>query len=120
MGSRFAPVSLVAVFLSQGFLIWVVSLPVQASAPQGARLGVLDWIGAAVWAVGIGFEAVGDHQLSRFKSDPANHGKVMDRGLWRYTRHPNYFGDFTVCWGLYLIAVAPGGGSSGRSCCRPC
>ncbi len=108
-GSRFVLVSLVAVFLFQGLLIWIVSLPVQGSAPQGDRLGVLDWIGVAVWAVGIAFEAVGDYQLARFKSDPANRGKVMDRGLWRYTRHPNYFGDFTVWWGIYLIALSTGG-----------
>ncbi len=108
-GARFPLVSLVTVFLFQGVLIWVVSLPVQGSAPQGDRLGVLDWVGVFVWAVGIVFEAVGDQQLSRFKSDPANGGKVMDRGLWRYTRHPNYFGDFLVWWGIYLIALSTGG-----------
>jgi steroid 5-alpha reductase family enzyme len=108
-GARFPLVSLVVVFLFQGLLIWIVSLPVQASAPQGGRLGVLDWVGAAICVVGIAFESVGDYQLARFKSDPANHGKVMDRGLWRYTRHPNYFGDFTVWWGIYLIALSTGG-----------
>jgi steroid 5-alpha reductase family enzyme len=69
-GSRFVLVSLVSVFLFQGFLIWVVSLPVQGSAPQGDRLSVLDWIGVAAWVVGITFEAVGDYQLARFESDP--------------------------------------------------
>lgn len=103
--------SLFVVFWLQGALIWVVSLPVQVAMadPTPAGLGLLDWIGTAVWAVGLTFEAVGDWQLSRFKADPANRGKVMDRGLWRYTRHPNYFGDFCVWWGIWLVALAAGG-----------
>ncbi len=64
--------------------------------------------GVALWAVGLVFETVGDAQLSRFKADPANRGKVLDRGLWRYTRHPNYFGDFCVWWGLWLVAAEAG------------
>jgi steroid 5-alpha reductase family enzyme len=68
----------------------------------------LDIVGIALWCVGMLFETAGDLQLARFKSDPANKGKVMDRGLWRYTRHPNYFGDFCVWWGLYAIALATG------------
>jgi steroid 5-alpha reductase family enzyme len=107
-GERFALWSLATVFLLQGALIWVVSLPIQAAAPQPDRLGLLDGIGAAVWAVGMFFEAVGDLQLSRFKADPANRGTVMQRGLWRYTRHPNYFGDFLLWWGIYLIALSTG------------
>ena len=106
-GDRFWIVSLGQVFLLQGALMWVVSLPVQAgsvpASPDG--LGILAIAGAAAWAVGLFFEAVGDWQLSRFKADPDNAGKVMDRGLWRYTRHPNYFGDFMVWWGLYLVAL---------------
>jgi steroid 5-alpha reductase family enzyme len=66
--------------------------------------GVLLWVGTTVWAIGLFFEAVGDAQLNRFRADPASKGQVMDRGLWRYTRHPNYFGDATVWWGLWLIA----------------
>jgi steroid 5-alpha reductase family enzyme len=102
--------SLFVVFWLQGALIWVVSLPVQVAMadPTPAGLGPLDWVGTAVWAVGLTFEAVGDWQLSRFKADPANRGKVMDRGLWRYTRHPNYFGDFCVWWGIWLVALAAG------------
>ncbi len=107
-GARFPLVSLVSVFLLQGALIWIVSLPLQAAAPRPDRLGPLDWIGAGVWAVGLLFEALGDAQLSRFKADPAHRGAVMDRGLWRYTRHPNYFGDFLVWWGIYLIALSTG------------
>jgi steroid 5-alpha reductase family enzyme len=69
----------------------------------------LDLAGLAVWLVGFGFEAVGDAQLARFKADPSNRGKVMDRGLWAYTRHPNYFGECLMWWGLFLIALAAPG-----------
>jgi len=106
-GARFWLVSLGKVFLLQGLLMWVVSLPVQGgqlpSTPDG--LGPLAFAGAALWALGLFFESVGDWQLARFKADPANQGRVMDRGLWRYTRHPNYFGDFLVWWGIYLVAL---------------
>ncbi|MXZ30593.1 MAG: DUF1295 domain-containing protein [Acidimicrobiia bacterium] len=104
--------SLVMVFGLQGALIVVVSLPVQAvvGASGGpSALGPLDWLGCAVWAVGLAFETTGDEQLRRFKSDPANRGAVLQRGLWRYTRHPNYFGDFCVWWGSYLVAASAGG-----------
>ena len=74
-----------------------------------AGLGPLDGVAIALFAVGLFFEAVGDWQLTRFKADPANRGRVLDHGLWRYTRHPNYFGDATLWWGLYLFAVAAGG-----------
>jgi steroid 5-alpha reductase family enzyme len=107
-GDGFALVSLATVFLLQGALMWVVSLPVQAAATEPDRLGPLDALGAALWGVGIFFEAVGDSQLARFKADPANRGRVMQRGLWRYTRHPNYFGDFLVWWGIYVIALSTG------------
>ena len=70
--------------------------------------GWMDAAGMAVWCIGMFFETVGDWQLARFKADPNSAGRVMDRGLWRYTRHPNYFGDFCVWWGIYLIAVAGG------------
>jgi steroid 5-alpha reductase family enzyme len=74
-----------------------------------ARWTALDLAGAAIFAVGLFFEAVGDEQLRRFKADPAQRGKVMDRGLWRYTRHPNYFGDAVVWWGLFAVAAATPG-----------
>jgi len=109
-GDRFPIVSLYTVFGLQGVLMWIVSLPVQAAqvpdTPSG--LVLLDYAGIALWCVGMFFETVGDLQLARFKADPGNAGKVMDRGLWRYTRHPNYFGDFCVWWGLYAIALATG------------
>ena len=107
-GTRFWWVSLFTVFLLQGVLMFVVSLPIQVAGAgeTPVRLGVLDVVGALVWAVGLAFEAIGDLQLSRFKADPASRGKVMDQGLWRYTRHPNYFGDSLVWWGIGLVALA--------------
>jgi steroid 5-alpha reductase family enzyme len=107
-GDRFWIVSLVNVFLLQAALVWIVSLPVQGASAQDASLGWLDWVGVALWAVGLFFEGVGDAQMARFKADSANRGKVMDRGLWRLTRHPNYFGDFCVWWGIGLIALSSG------------
>jgi steroid 5-alpha reductase family enzyme len=107
-GDRFPLVSLAQVFMLQAFVMWLVSFPVQVAqaATQPVSLGWLDFLGLAVWAVGLFFEAVGDAQLARFKSNPQNAGKVMDRGLWRYTRHPNYFGDFMVWWGIYFVALS--------------
>ena len=108
---RFALKSLWLVFWLQAVLAWVISLPLQAAGSLGGGRGysALDAIGGAIWLVGFGFEAIGDLQLDRFKADPASRGQVMDRGLWRYTRHPNYFGDFTLWWGFYVIALAARG-----------
>ncbi|EFQ84793.1 hypothetical protein HMPREF0063_10134 [Aeromicrobium marinum DSM 15272] len=89
----------------QGFLILLVSVPVQFAMYQSQAIGVVGSIGIAIWLVGFTFEAVGDAQLKRFKADPANEGKVMDGGLWKYTRHPNYFGDACVWVGLFLLAL---------------
>jgi len=97
------------VFLIQGAATWFVSLPLQLSAalgPTPAPLRPVLALGVAVWAVGLLFEAVGDLQLRRFKADPANRGVIMDRGLWAWTRHPNYFGDACVWWGLWLVSIA--------------
>ena len=97
------------IFLVQGAAGWFISLPLQVSAVLGptppALLPVLV-VGVAVWLLGVVFEAVGDRQLRRFKADPANKGVVMDRGLWGWTRHPNYFGDVCVWWGLWLVTLA--------------
>jgi len=107
-GGRFWWVSLFTVFLLQAVLLFAVSLPIQAAGAgeTPASLGVLDWLGAGLWLLGFAFETVGDAQLARFKADPASRGRVMDRGLWRYTRHPNYFGDAVLWWGIGLIALA--------------
>ncbi|MER5555496.1 DUF1295 domain-containing protein [Streptomyces sp. NPDC002793] len=91
------------VYLLQGALVWLISLPVQAAGHLTGPLGGWAWAGTALWAVGLGFETVGDAQLARFKADPANKGRIMDTGLWSWTRHPNYFGDFCVWWGLFLV-----------------
>lgn len=107
-GDRFPIVSLLSVFGLQAVVLWIVSLPVQAAQvyPDPKDLGILDFIGIGIWAIGLFFESVGDAQLAKFKADPSNAGKVMNRGLWRYTRHPNYFGDFMVWWGIYAVALA--------------
>jgi steroid 5-alpha reductase family enzyme len=108
-GARFWWVSLFTVFLLQAALAWVISLPVQLAVVAPATpLGLLDAVAAGLWGVGLAFEAVGDWQLTRFRRDPASRGKVLDTGLWRYTRHPNYFGDACAWWGLGLLGVAAG------------
>jgi steroid 5-alpha reductase family enzyme len=105
-GWSFATSSLLLVFALQAPLQFVVCLPIQlGQAAADKPLGVLAWIGAALAVVGVAFESIGDFQLAHFKSDPDNKGKVMDQGLWRFTRHPNYFGDACVWWGLFLIAA---------------
>jgi steroid 5-alpha reductase family enzyme len=91
---------------AQGRVMWFVSLPLQVAMYIRAPVSAVDWLGVAVWAVGFGFESVGDAQLRRFRADPANAGLVLDRGLWRYTRHPNYFGDSVVWFGLWLLACS--------------
>ncbi|MEV0414115.1 DUF1295 domain-containing protein [Streptomyces sp. NPDC050448] len=96
--------ALLKVYLLQAGLVWLVSLPVQGASYAGSPIGVITVLGGGLWALGLAFEAVGDFQLARFKADPAHRGTVMDRGLWAWTRHPNYFGDFLVWWGLYLMA----------------
>lgn len=94
----------------QGLIMWVVSFPVLAVMRSGASLDhPLVWLGVGLWVTGLCFETIGDWQLARFKANPANRGRVLDHGLWRYTRHPNYFGDACVWWGLYAVAVAGGG-----------
>ena len=106
-GERFPLASLLSVFGLQGALMWLVSLPIQVvHVSAGGPLGALDLAGLLLVALGLGFESVGDAQLARFRADPANRGRVMDRGLWRVTRHPNYFGDCCVWWGSYAIAAA--------------
>lgn len=106
-GPRFWWVSFFTVFCLQGVLIFIVSQPLQmtASAP-GLSLNWLDFVGVAIFVIGFGFEAISDYQLSQFLKDETSHGKVMNLGLWRYTRHPNYFGNFCIWWGLGCIALS--------------
>lgn len=107
VGDRYWLVSLVTVFSLQGVLLWVISLSVQAAQMPSLPAYVVwtDIVGLVIWTVGFSFEAVGDRQLRQFKADPANKGKVMDRGLWAYTRHPNYFGESLIWWGMFVFAL---------------
>ncbi|MBN8590973.1 MAG: DUF1295 domain-containing protein [Anaerolineae bacterium] len=110
--------SYVKVFVLQGLIMWVISMPLllaQVSA-QPDYLTILDYLGILVWGVGFFFEAVGDWQLTRFKADPANKGRVMQTGLWQYTRHPNYFGDSACWWGYGLVALSVPFGFLGLIC----
>jgi steroid 5-alpha reductase family enzyme len=121
--------SMYLVFGLQTVIAWIVSAPFlvgmsfvgmsgtdKSTAPA---LGVLDQIGIAIAVFGIAFEAIGDAQMARFKSDPGHEGQVMDRGLWRYTRHPNYFGEACTWWGLWLLAISGAGFSGAWSVVSP-
>ena len=113
-GARFGLISLVTVFGLQGLLMWVVSLPVMfGNSDATPGVGPLAVIGVMVWAVGLSFEAVGDWQLAKFKKDPSNAGKVMQTGLWSLTRHPNYFGDALLWWGIGIVGAETGTGVVG-------
>ena len=106
---RFAFAALTKIWLGQAFLLFLVSSPAQVGilpSEAPARLAGIAWAGIALYLVGVTFEWLGDWQLARFKADPANKGQVMDEGLWRYTRHPNYFGDACAWWGIWLVAAS--------------
>ena len=107
---NFAFRSLWSIFGTQALIAWVISLPIQVAMtdPSPDTLGALAWIGGALAAFGVLFEATSDAQLRAFTKDPANKGNVMDRGLWRYSRHPNYFGEVCVWWGIWLVALETG------------
>jgi steroid 5-alpha reductase family enzyme len=105
----FAWKSLYLVFGLQAVLAWAISAPLAAAIASVGGLGWTDGAGAALAAFGIAFEAVADAQLARFRAEPRNRGQVMERGLWRYSRHPNYFGEFCVWWGLWILAAGAGG-----------
>ncbi|MEJ2685898.1 MAG: DUF1295 domain-containing protein [Gammaproteobacteria bacterium] len=101
--------SLYLVFGLQGLLAWTISLPLLGALTGTAPLGWLDAVGIALWLIGFLFETIADWQLHRFRANPANRTRVLDTGLWRHTRHPNYFGEFLVWWGFFLIALSAGG-----------
>jgi len=105
----FAVKSLYIIFGLQALLAWIISLPLYATTTGSWSIGMLDYLGIALVIVGIAFETTADLQLARFRAQPDNAGRVLDTGLWRYSRHPNYFGDFCVWWGFYLIAISAGG-----------
>ena len=111
-GKNFWWKSLFSVFLLQAVLLWLISI-----APQAAQLSahpdvltLLDGIGVLIWTVGMMFEATADRQMEKFRKDPANKAKVMEKGLWAWSRHPNYFGESLVWWGFFCIALAVPGG----------
>jgi steroid 5-alpha reductase family enzyme len=105
-GDAFVWRSYLQVFMLQGLFMFLVSLPIQiVMTTDPGRLDVLTFLGLVLWIIGFVFEAVGDYQLDRFKSDPANKGKIMTEGLWRYTRHPNYFGEVTQWWAIAIICL---------------
>lgn len=108
--NRYWWISFFQTFLLQGILMWLISVPLLAAQYYNLNnsLGILDYVGIILWITGLFFETTGDIQLARFKADPANKGKVLDTGLWRFTRHPNYFGDSAVWWGYGFICLASG------------
>ena len=109
-GDKYPFVSFLQTFMLQGCLVLIISLPVQAGLVSTAPgFGLVSILGCVVWGIGFFFEAVGDAQLLAFKKDPTNKGKIMRTGLWRYTRHPNYFGDTCIWYGVYLVACGGGG-----------
>jgi steroid 5-alpha reductase family enzyme len=110
IGPRFWWVSLGSVFALQGALMWLISQPIQVFILTDSKqhLSLFSWITMGIWLAGLYFETMGDISLARFKANPNNAGKVMDQGLWRYTRHPNYFGDFLAWWGLTGFTLSLG------------
>ena len=113
-GKNFGVISLVTVFGLQGVLMWTVSLPViLGTADDSPGVGPIAVMGIMLWLVGLTFEAVGDYQLAKFKKDPSNATKVMDKGLWSLTRHPNYFGDALLWWGIGIVGAETGSGIFG-------
>lgn len=100
--------SLFLVFGLQAVLAWIIAVPLFGALSRSAPLNIVDYAGAFLWLCGFTFEVVADWQLARFKADPGNRGKVLDKGLWCYSRHPNYFGEAALWWGYFLIAVAAG------------
>lgn len=105
----FAFKSLYIVFGLQGVLAWLIALPLLPAITSDASLNLLDFAALLLWIVGFVFEAGGDYQLAKFKARKDNEGQVLNTGLWRYTRHPNYFGDFCIWWSFFLFALASGG-----------
>lgn len=97
------------VFMLQGFFMFIIALPIiitKFSLPE--KLGVFEIAGSVVWLLGFYFEAIGDYQLLKFKQNPENKGKIITTGLWKYTRHPNYFGECTMWWGIFIISIPSG------------
>jgi steroid 5-alpha reductase family enzyme len=105
---NFAIKSLVIIFFLQAGLAWIISMPSLPAIKSHQALATLDYLGIFVFLFGLAYESIADWQMACFKAIPGNHGRVMDGGLWRYSRHPNYFGEFCVWWGFYLLAYSAG------------
>lgn len=105
---NFAMKSLGIIFVFQAFLAWIISMPLWVALTVPFEFSVFDLLAVILWTIGMMFESVGDWQLARFKTNPTNRGKVMNRGLWRYTRHPNYFGECLIWWGFFLFVIPTG------------
>ncbi|MBS7530809.1 DUF1295 domain-containing protein [Hazenella sp. IB182353] len=107
-GDRVALISFVRVYMFQGVILFLLSFPlfIVYTMDNGSSLGWLDYLGITLWLIGFGFEAISDQQLYRFKQNPNNKGKVIQSGLWKYTRHPNYFGESLLWWGIFMLALA--------------
>lgn len=99
------------VYLLQGAIMLLVALPIIVTNSSAAQASWIVYVGLVLWVIGFLFEAIGDAQLKKFISNPDNRGKLMTKGLWRYTRHPNYFGEFVMWWGIWLISVSTGYGA---------
>lgn len=111
-GTKFARLkAFLNVFVLQGVLQYIIALPIiLVNSTKSSELNILDYLGILIWIIGFFFEVVGDKQLKIFKSNPINKGKIMKTGLWKYTRHPNYFGEATMWWGIFIIALSVNGG----------
>ncbi len=121
-GWSWGKTALIMVFLMQAPLLFITCLPAQLgiiTSHAAPGLGLLAWFGAGIALIGIAFETIGDAQLNAFRANPANKGKVLNTGLWRYTRHPNYFGDFATWWGIWLVAADTGFGVAAASIIGP-
>ncbi len=105
---HFALKSLGIIFVFQALLAWIISMPLWVALTVPFKFSLFDILAVTLWTIGMLFESVGDWQLARFMTNPANRGKVMNRGLWRYTRHPNYFGECLIWWGFFLFVIPTG------------
>ncbi len=113
-GKWLIPRAFLQVFMLQGFLMLIIGYPIiLVNANPEPGLNLLDYIGLLVWLVGFYFESVGDKQMAEFKKNPANKGRIIKSGLWKYTRHPNYFGEATMWWGIFLLSLSVPLGWSG-------
>jgi steroid 5-alpha reductase family enzyme len=104
----FAYKSLYLIFIFQAVVAWIIAIPLYYAIISDQSWSWLDWVGLGLWTVGFCFESIADYQLWSFKKKEINRGKICTTGLWRYTRHPNYFGEFLIWWGFFCLSLSPG------------